>query len=179
MASGRKGKGGFFSESGVDPRYGLVALYDRVHEAREEFLDAAAIAVVRQAKVELSTPGRGRVYLKPRFHRDGRRMRSKRGALLYIRHHASAPGDPPAPDSGNLRGSITFERVTRAVGADLTGSAPRLTTARRVGTNVEYAPALEDGTPRILPRPFMEPAIRKVSAAMGQQLVRRFRRVTG
>ena len=175
--AGNKAGGGFFTDSGVDPRYGLVALYDRVHEAREEFLDSAAISVVRQMKVELSTPGRGIIYLKPRFHRDGRRMRSKRGALLYIKHQASAPGDPPAVDSGNLRGSITFERVTRAVGADLTGTAPRLTTGRRVGTNVEYAADLEDGTPHIKPRPFGEPAIRKVSAALGQQLVRRFRRV--
>ena len=170
-------RGGFFSESGVDPRYGLRALYDRVYDAKEEFLDAAAIALVRQTKVELSTPGRGRVYLKPRFHRDGRRMRTKRGALMFIKHRASAPGDPPAVDTGNLRGSITFERVTKPLGANVTGGAPRITTARRVGTNVEYGPYLEFGTPRVAARPFLEPAVRKVSVALGRQLRGRLMRV--
>ncbi|MBA3340615.1 MAG: hypothetical protein H0W30_01245 [Gemmatimonadaceae bacterium] len=93
----------------------------------------AAIGVIVEAEVKrlLLTPGRGR---------------------MYGVHRASAPGDPPAPDLGNLQRSITHEVVGQTV---------------RVGTTAEAAEALEFGTVTagrgrntvILPRPFMRPAI--------------------
>ena len=177
--TGPRGKSGFYSESGADPRSGLLAFYERVHRAKEEGLDAMALQLVGQIKVELSTPGQGRVYRFARIRRDGTIKRNKRGRILFRTHHASAAGDPPAVDTGKLRNSIDFERITRGVGAQLTGAGPRITTGRRVGTATKYAPWLENGTSRILPRPFMAPAVRKVRTAMGNTLVGRLRSAVG
>lgn len=68
-----------------------------------------------------------------------------------IEHHPSLPGNPPAPDSGNLRESIHY-----TVDAD-SGEIP----FARVGTDVEYGKHLEFGTTNILPRPWLKPAIEK------------------
>ncbi|HQM02115.1 MAG TPA: HK97 gp10 family phage protein [Ruminococcus flavefaciens] len=62
----------------------------------------------------------------------------------------SAPGEPPAVVTGRLRASITH-RVQVESGE----------VAGYVGTNVEYAPDLEFGTSKILPRPFMLPALQR------------------
>lgn len=50
-------------------------------------------------------------------------------------------------DTGALKGSLTLE-------VDLNGDTPSAT----VGTNLEYAPAVEYGTSRHRPQPFMRPA---------------------
>lgn len=76
---------------------------------------------------ELSKPGKGRT---------------------YGRHTASAPGDPPAVDTGRLRQSITALKITPG--------------HWRVGTNVEYAIYLEFGTRRVAPRPFFRPAVARL-----------------
>lgn len=63
-----------------------------------------------------------------------------------IIHRASAPGEPPATDTGRLVGSI-FARLFRDYA--------------EVGTNVKYGAYLEAGTGRILPRPWLRPAYEK------------------
>lgn len=60
----------------------------------------------------------------------------------YGKHRASAPGESPAVDSGNLIGSIQ-----QIFPSTLEG---------RVGTNVEYAIYLEQGTARMAARPLWE-----------------------
>lgn len=57
-------------------------------------------------------------------------------------HIASAPGESPAVDSGNLTGSIqqVFPSTLEA----------------KIGTNVEYAVLLESGTTRMAARPLWE-----------------------
>lgn len=67
---------------------------------------------------------------------------------MYGNHQASAPGDMPAMDTGNLANSIMveFEEPTIAV----------------VYTNVDYSAHLEFGTMRMAPRPFMTPAAEAV-----------------
>jgi phage gpG-like protein len=80
---------------------------------------------------QLSQPGRGKRY--------------KKGSVVHL---ASAPGDPPAVDSGRLRQSITVLRLSDD--------------HYRVGTNVVYAPLLEFGSRKVAPRPFMRPALEKV-----------------
>jgi len=63
-------------------------------------------------------------------------------------HIASAPGQPPAVDTGRLRASITHEvckESNQIIGL--------------VGTNVEYAPHLEFGTNKMAARPFLRPAL--------------------
>ncbi len=91
---------------------------------------AAAIVLVDLIKQILSQGGTGRIY-------------KRRGGV----HQASAPGEPPAPDTGNLRNAIGFQII-----------APG-----RVGIGVEagasYWRFLEFGTRFIDPRPFLRPAI--------------------
>lgn len=84
---------------------------------------------------------------------------TKRNILTGL-HRASAPGDPPAPDTGTLRRSAFIERTETGV---------------RVGVAMAYAAALEFGTTRagrnrktvILPRPFMRPALAAVQSQLG------------
>lgn len=90
-------------------------------------LSRVAIKVERRAKQLASTPGTGR---------------------RYGRHRASAPGNPPAPDTGRLRASIS--REVGKVGTVLVA---------RVGTDVAYGRYLELGTSRMAARPFLRPAL--------------------
>lgn len=63
-------------------------------------------------------------------------------------HQASAPGRPPALDTGNLRANTNADPTLREDGADVVGS---------VVANATYAEALELGTERMAARPFMGP----------------------
>ena len=75
-------------------------------------------------------------------------MTGPKGGLMYGSHQASAPGEPPASDSGNLANSIgvTFEDE------GLTGL---------IGPSAEYGIFLEFGTTKMAARPFMTPAAEK------------------
>jgi HK97 gp10 family phage protein len=64
----------------------------------------------------------------------------------------SAPGEPPAVDTGRLRASITHR---------LEGGGYDSKTRGYVGTNVEYGPYLEFGTSRMAARPWLTPALEK------------------
>ena len=63
-------------------------------------------------------------------------------------HQASAPGEAPTVLTGDLRASITH--FVGIVGNTVAGI---------VSTNMEYAPALEFGTRKMSPRPFMRHTI--------------------
>jgi HK97 gp10 family phage protein len=63
----------------------------------------------------------------------------------YRYHRASAPGEAPAVDLGNLKGSIS---------AEMTGE-----TTAVVGVSAEYGIPLEYGTRKIAKRPFARPAV--------------------
>ncbi len=76
---------------------------------------------------------------------------------MYGSHRASAPGEPPANDTGRLVGSIRWE---------FTGS--RL--AIRVVAGTEYASFLEFGTSIMAPRPFLRRAIRETEE-QGRSLI--------
>lgn len=81
----------------------------------------------------LSRPGTGRLYRKGKT----------------VVHRASSPGEPPAPDTGELRRRI-FTEVTRG-DREVRG----LITA-----NTEYAAALELGTERMAARPYLSRLLR-------------------
>lgn len=74
---------------------------------------------------------------------------AKTGRLYRIRgvvHQASAPGEPPASDTGRLANSIsTAYDQEKLVGT--------------VSANTEYASFLEYGTAKMEARPFMRPAL--------------------
>lgn len=71
---------------------------------------------------------------------------SPRSGRWYGKHKASGPGEPPAPDTGTLKGSIT----TSVDAVNLTGN---------VNAGTTYSRHLEFGTVKMAPRPFMRPAL--------------------
>ncbi len=73
------------------------------------------------------------------------------GGLLYGRHRASAPGEPPTTDIGNLLNSVGTEFID--TGSSYTGVCYE---------TAEYAQLLEDGTAKMAARPHMRPAFDKV-----------------
>jgi len=110
-------------------RAALAALPGGVDAA----LDRVAIAMTADIQRSFK-PGTGREY--------------RRGSVT---HRASAPGQPPAVDTGRLRASITWRR-----------GGTHKTNWRDVGTNVLYAVELEKGTSKTAPRPFMLPAAERL-----------------
>ena len=66
---------------------------------------------------------------------------------VYGKHQASAPGEPPAPDFGNLRANTNADPDLKDDGQTVTG---------RVVANSAQASALHNGTERIPARPFMD-----------------------
>ena len=72
-----------------------------------------------------------------------------------IPHHPSLPGNPPAPDTGNLRNSIRWE----------VSSEKEIVTGRVGSTQKEppygaYLEQVEHGNSRMAPRPWLRPAMR-------------------
>jgi HK97 gp10 family phage protein len=61
-----------------------------------------------------------------------------------VRYQASAPGEPPASATGNLR--QTLKRIIEGIGREIIGY---------VGSDREYAPFLEFGTRKMKPRPWL------------------------
>jgi phage gpG-like protein len=130
---------------------------------------AAGFVLEATTKELLSRPGQGAIRQSGRtrqgagaFRRgkDGKLHLVRRGAArvkIDVTDRASRPGDPPAPDTGTLRNSITTEQVSPLV--------------VRVGTNVIYAPPLEFGTVRMAPRPFMRPAAVMARDKMSAEVV--------
>jgi HK97 gp10 family phage protein len=131
MAKGFRGATG--KRSGGDNLSIIVTVDNSGEIARR--LDYMASTVVTKtvfdleahAKNLVSQPGRGRIY----------------GS-----HQASAPGDPPATDLGDLVGSIRGEMTDDHHGF--------------VEVTSDHATPLEFGTVNMAPRPFMTPAIEQV-----------------
>ncbi len=112
---------------------------------------------------ESMKPGSGREYKRP-------------GGKI---HRASAPGEPPAVDTGRLRGSISSNwtvsgmakgKVESPAKAEDGVGQPAKELTGVVGSNVEYARRMEfgfvgaDSLGRIynqLPRPYLRPALHK------------------
>lgn len=88
----------------------------------------------------IAEPGSGRVY--------------RRG---NVRHRASAPGEPPATDTGYLLNSVGTEIYELQA---------------YVGNTAQYALYLERGTRHIAPRPFVRESARRVLDQMRRELRR-------
>jgi HK97 gp10 family phage protein len=110
---------------------GKAAFNKRVDLELFARMETAASYAEGRVKDKLSEAGSGKTY--------------KIGGKF---HTASAPGEPPTVLTGDLRGSITH--FVGVVGRDIIGI---------VSTNMEYAPALEFGTRKMAPRPFMRKAV--------------------
>jgi hypothetical protein len=91
------------------------------------------------------------INLMVRTPKSGRRY--KRGKKWHI---ASSGGNAPAVDKGRLWNSFVINEGIDTV---------------EVGTKVEYAKWLEEGTPKMLPRPFLAPAARAEVPRMQRKIL--------
>ena len=106
-----------------------------------------AVKVVRnEAVLTLSRPGKGRVYENYIYEDEAGNM--KFGRRRNIPHRASAPGDPPAVDTGRLRQSVRYE-VEGNIGL--------------VGTDLDYGKKLQFGTRKVAARPWLDVAFREAA----------------
>jgi phage gpG-like protein len=104
----------------------------------------AALNISNDAKRRIAKgPKTGKLYFYASGGLPGEPEFRKRGKP----HRASAPGESPATDTGVLMNNIIAR--SRELAAE-------------AGTNIDYAPGLEFGTPDIEPRPFLQPAIDEV-----------------
>ena len=106
-------------------------LMQKLNAAIGQFVLKGALYIQGQLQTSMAEPKTGRSY--------------KRGKGESAKTHvASAAGESPAVDSSNLTGSIfiydLFEKTLEA----------------KIGTVVEYAPILENGTSRMAARPLWE-----------------------
>ena len=134
----------------------LSRLTTRVLDSGNAATSRAAVLLLAAIREELSKPGSGRVYLIPVVKRDGSLRKTKKGKTSYRRHRASAPGEPPAVNTGELRRGATMGLVGGKM---------------RVGVTAKYGPYLDRGTPRLKPRPFMAPALARARPAMDDEVV--------
>lgn len=87
-------------------------------------------------------------------------LRGKRSGRVYRKPHtkshytASAPGEPPARRTGNLR--LNWNGT---VESSITGSGLRVTAV--LESQERYSTYLENGTRRMAPRPFKQPISEK------------------
>lgn len=115
-------------------------------------------------RARLSKPGTGRLYRVSQGRAKGRNLRA-RGF-----HRASAPGQPPAVNTGRLRQSWAIGMVnasqkfgigkTKQTTQDLAVLTTDVTPDRisfTYGSNLKYARALEFGTRRVRSRPYVRP----------------------
>ena len=149
---------------------------DRV--TRRGMLDgiiAIQLRLSRDVRNKLSQPGTGRIY------RIGTGKRKPRNLREQGLHRASAPGQPPAVDTGRLRQSWAIGTIGKGKLIDASQKFGRgkvqseqglavigfQSTPRSIsfvyGSNLKYARALEYGSRRnLLPRPYVRPSIRGV-----------------
>lgn len=123
-----------------------------IRRAAENGTRDAAIIVQAKWKDLIGKAGKGRVYIK------------KSGRV----HIASAPGDPPAKDTGDLG---------RSIQVDLSGVGERNPRAR-IGSNQEKARYMELGTRHIAPRPSALPALRQSKKRVLQAMDARVKKAT-
>lgn len=122
-------------------------LFGKLEKAVSRFVRKGALYVEGELKSSIAEMKSGNVY--PRG-KDGE-------------HTASAPGESPASDSGNLIGSI--------------GPPIFKTLEAKIGTPVEYALYLEEGTTNIEPRPLWEKTVKEVLPTLETLLAAEIRQV--
>lgn len=115
-------------------------------------LEHKALNVESIMKTLLLIPGSGRLYDQYVFTRIKGAPKGTPGRLGFYGsrppHVASAPGMPPASDTGNLLASIGHKLVVEEESV-----------VARVVADRFYALLLEHGTRYMDPRPFMKPAL--------------------
>ena len=117
-------------------------------------------------------------------------MRKRKGEMkrVKINRTRSAPGEPPAAQTGRLRASWTIVPLRLGIKEQDNGFVSMIDQGGKsilytVGSNMPYARALEYGSPRtrLAPRPYVRPVVAAVSKfvpeIMALQVKRRMDRV--
>lgn len=114
-----------------------------------KIMEHKAQNVENAAKELLLIPGSGGYYGPGvlTFRRDGKIYSNYSTGGRASGHFASAPGEPPASDTGRLLSSIHHKILVEN------------TVFARIGSDVQYAIYLELGTRHMAPRPFLRPAL--------------------
>lgn len=115
-------------------------------------LERVAVILTSAVKVKLSKAGTGRLYP----------ARRSKGQNRTADHRASAPGEPPAVDTGKYRASWDWRH-----GRDSHG--PYVD----VGTNDKRGPWFEFGTTRMAARPHLRPTVDETAATMTRTIAER------
>jgi hypothetical protein len=130
----------------------IVMKFNRIPKIRAELvpavsavLERGAYAVERRTKENMARPKSGREY--------------RRGSVVHV---ASAPGEPPAIDTGTLASSIRTTRLSPLRYA--------------VQASTIYARILYQGTTRMAPRPYLEPEARELVPHIRDEIARAVRR---
>ena len=118
----------------------IKKLTGEMHARALRICQKYALAAEGHAKKLMTGPKSGRVYVVVTQTRKGRRKKRV--------HVASAPGEPPAVLTGQLRASFQTWRHGRDAWA--------------VGPAAEHGLYLELGTRKMAPRPFLKPALERV-----------------
>lgn len=111
-------------------------------------------------KVNLEAASRGMRAVNAIRNAELEVLRGKRSGRVYLKPHtkshytASAPGEPPARRTGNLR--LNWNGT---VESSSTGSGLRVTAV--LESQERYSTYLENGTRRMAPRPFKQPISEK------------------
>tara|TARA_R100000426_G_C4804216_1_gene103836 strand:- start:177 stop:653 length:477 start_codon:yes stop_codon:yes gene_type:complete len=120
-------------------------IFNELVEAVKRGVAATNIELQARIKVKLSQPGTGKL------RKDGKR--------------SSSPGEPPAPQTGDLRRSFTDAGLTRvrSMAKSIEGTVKQ---GRGLNKTKKYARALEYGySPNNLkPRPYLRPVVREAKA---------------
>ena len=131
----------------IEFKRNLNKAIDALDNIAGQRMTEACIHVQNKTKEKLSGKRTGRVYRVPGTNRT---------------YTASAPGEPPAVATGQLRSSIKY----RIVGdMKVTGE---------VGSELKKAVELEFGTKRIKPRPFLRPTFQEELSTIKNILSRRW-----
>jgi len=104
--------------------------------AMAKALTQAAAVIQTEAKEQLSRQGRGRLH-------------------PGLKHRSSAPGDPPAVQTGALRNSVVIDKARVK---DLRNPQASVGTGLVFDNGNNQGATLEFGTRHIAPRPWMRPA---------------------
>jgi len=132
----------------IEFKRNLNKVLDTLDNIAGQRMTEACIHVQNKTKEKLSGKRTGRVYRVPGTNRT---------------YTASAPGEPPAVATGQLRSSIKY----RIVG--------ELQVLRgEVGSELKKAVELEFGTKKIKPRPFLRPTFQEESPKIKNILSRRW-----
>jgi HK97 gp10 family phage protein len=119
-------------------------------EGKKGLLNRAIARGVTKGAIIVQGAARMKILKGPR---SGKGREYKRGKKTHV---ASAPGEPPANDTGNLARSVA-----------VVVAQPGVLSTAYVNVGAPYGADLEFGTRNMEPRPFLQPSLDENAAKVG------------